>query len=294
MSVRRGFTLVELLIALSLLAIVGATIARLVTGQQRFYASVDARLAMHSRVRDGADILAIALRHAAVQGSPITLATDTAIELSTIIGVGTVCGGSGARVALAPETLANALPLTALAVSPDSLDELFVFDQHAPAQWRHARIVDVTATPASTWCGASPLLSATDVASGRVTELTVSPPVTLASGAPARLLRHVRFDVYRAGDGLLYLGYRRCPLGCTAVQPVSGPYGSAAGAIMLRYFDVTGSSLLTPVSVAALARITRVDVIVRASSARVLDLPGRGRGLARDSAVASIALRNAP
>lgn len=298
MSSRHGFTLVELLCAIVLIAIVGSTIGRLLVGQQRFYASVAERLAMRSQLRDGADVLAIALRHAAVQGTPIVAATDTSIELSSIIGAGTVCGVSGAQLDLAPESPPSGVSLTTFAVTPDSADDLLAYSvgsASSPPQWSRARIVTVTTRPASAMCATSPLLSAADVAGTRVTEITVAPPLAVTPGAPVRLLRHIRFDGYRASDGLIYLGYRRCGAsGCNAVQPVSGPYGASVRGVAFRYFDVTGAMLPAAVAAGMLSRITRIDVVLRAASHGPVDLPGVGRGIARDSTLASIGLRNAP
>lgn len=295
MTRRPAFTLIELLCAIILLGLVGTTIARLLVGQQRFYASVAERLTMRSQLRDGADLLTIALRYATVQTAPITLATDSAIQLSSLIGAATVCGASGARIDLAPEAPASGIALTTFAVTPDSADDVLVYDRGTsivPAQWRRAHIASVTSRPASALCAASPLLSAVDVASTHVVELTTVPAISVASGAPVRIIRDARFDIYHAGDGRWYLGYRRCGFGCTSVQPISGPYDAAAGAVTFRYFDTSGAALATPVT--TVARITRVDIVLRASSHGIVDLPGSGRGVARDSTIASIALRNAP
>ena len=297
MSTRRGFTLVELLCAFTPLAIVGTTIGRLLIGQQRFYASVGERVAMRSQLRDGADVLALALRHAALQQTPIVAATDTAIELSTVIGAGTACGASGAELDLAPEVPSHGIPLTTLALTPDSADEIVAYaagSAPSPSGWSRARVVAVSTRPASAACATSPLLSAIDRANGRATAITVSPPLAVAPGAPVRILRHVRFDGYRAGDGRIYLGYRRCGNGCNTVQPVAGPYGTSLRDVQFRYFDVTGAALSAPVFGPALSRITRVDVVLRAASLGVVDLPGVGRGVAHDSTLVSIGLRNAP
>lgn len=296
-SPRAGFTLVELLFALLLVGIVGGTIARLVVAQQRFYASVEERLAMRARLRDGADLLSLALRHAAVQGMPIALATDTAVEIGTIIGAGTTCGASGASIDLTPDVPVTGRAITSFATLPDTTDDVLVYDRGAPSsapRWLRARIVDVTTRPASALCARSPLVSVADVASGRVTELVTVPTIAAPPGAPVRIVRRARFDVYRASDGKFYLGYRTCGSGCTGVQPAAGPYGTTASAVMLRYFDVAGTLLPTPLGPTSLARVVRVDVTLHATSGGVIDLPGRGRGVARDSVVASIALRNAP
>lgn len=292
-----GFTLIELLVALIVVGGIGATIARLVVGQQRFYASVDERLAMRERLRDGADVVTIALRHAAVQGMATTLAADSAIELATMIGTGTVCGTSGTRIDLTPELPVSGRALTSLAVTPDTTDEVLAYDVGTPsggARWVRARITGVTTRAASALCAASPVVSVADVASGRVTELSTAPAIAVSAGAPVRIIRRARLDAYRGSDGLVYLGYRICEVGCAGVQPVAGPYGSSLSAISLRYFDVAGTALPTPLLPASIARVTRVDVVLRATSHFAVDLPGRGRGVAHDSVVASIALRNAP
>lgn len=300
MTLRRGFTLVELLCALVLLSIVGTTITRLLVGQQRFYASLDERLGMRAQLRDGADLVSAALRFAAVQGAPITLATDTAIELSTTIGAATVCAATGGRIDLTPEAPLTGGALTSFAVTPDSADEVLVYDTgsaSSPPRWLRARILSIATRPASAACGTSPLINAVDVATAAVPELTVSPSIIIAPGAPVRIVRRARFDLYRGGDGLRYLGYRRCGLGCTTVQPISGPFSAplhTAGALTFRYFGVEGAALPTPVAPAALARITRVEIALRAASRGVVELPGSGRAVARDSIVATATLRNAP
>lgn len=297
MSARRAFTLVELLCALTLLAIVGTTIGRLLIGQQRFYASVGERLAMRSQLRDGADVLTIALRHAALQQTPIVAATDTAVELSSVIGAGTVCGVSGAEVDLAPEAPASGIALTTLAVTLDTADEVIAYiTGGAPSSsgWARARIVGVATHPASAVCATSQLLGAIDRVSARATGITVAPPLAVAPGTPVRILRHVRIDGYRASDGMIYVGYRRCGAGCNSVQPVSGPYGVNVRDVEFRYFDVTGAALPAPVSGVALSRITRIDVVLRAASRGAVDLPGLGRAVAHDSTLVSIGLRNAP
>lgn len=297
-TARRGFTLVELLSALVLLSIVGTAIARLLAGQQRFYASLDERLGMRAQLRDGADLLTTALRFAAVQGAPIALATDTAIELSTTIGTATACASTENRIDLTPEAPLSGVALTSFAITPDSADDILVYDAGSvtsPPRWIRAQIMSIAMRAVRVACAASPLINATDAASAMLPELTLSAPIIVAPGAPVRVLRRARFDLYRAGDGFWYLGYRRCGLGCTTVQPISGPFSAPFGppGAAFRYFDAYGAALSAPVAPAELARITRVDVSLRAASRGVVDLPGHGRALARDSILVTATLRNA-
>jgi prepilin-type N-terminal cleavage/methylation domain-containing protein len=298
-TVRRGVTLVELLSVLVLLAIVGGAIGRLLVRQQRFYVALHERLALRSQLRDGVDLLTVALRYAAVQGAPIDFASDTAVELSSVIGAGTVCAASGAVIHLTPEATASGAALTSFATTPDTADDVLVFHTAgatASAGWSRARVATVGSHPVGGVCGGSPLVSPVDVAAAaRSTELTLAPATPALPGAPVRVVRHARFSVYRASDGLWYLGYRRCAPACNGIQPVSGPYApGTVPPLTLRYADASGATLPTPLDSSARSRITRVDLVLRARSRGIIDLPGFGRGIARDSALATVALRNAP
>lgn len=301
MRSRRGVMLLELMLALVSGAIVIAAIVGVVVRAERFHASVEARMRMRSQLRAGGDIIAASSRFGAAQGAPVALATDTAVELSTVIGAATTCAPPAVgRVALVPDSLASGATLTSMVTTPDSADDVLVWHVATSAQptagWDHARIAAVAVRSTAAVCPIGSLVSAADVA-GRVPalELTVSPAIDAGMGAPVRFLRRARFSVYRASDGLWYLGYRRCPGGaCGAIQPVSGPYAAAGAAPMtLRYFDL-GGALATPVAATRLGGITRIDVVLRARSGGVIDLPGVGRGAGHDSVVVSIAPRNAP
>lgn len=296
---RRGVTLVEMLAVLALLAIVGGAVGRLLLRQQRFYSALHERLAMRSQLRDGIDLLAVALRYAAVQGEPFTFASDTAVEFSSIIGAGTVCAASGANIDLTPEPAASAAGLTSFATTPDTADAVLVYHAASATSssgWSRAGVGSVGSRPVGAVCGGSALLSPVDLATAvRSTELTLAPATPALPGTPVRVVRRGRFSIYRAGDGLWYLGYRRCAPACNGIQPVSGPY--APGTIpplALRYAGANGTTLPTPLDSVARSRITRVDLVLRARSRGIVDLPGFGRGIARDSALATVALRNAP
>lgn len=302
---RRGVMLLELMLALVSGAIAIAATVGVVVRAERFHASVEDRLRMRSQLRAGADIIAASSRFSAAHDAPIALATDTAVELSTTIGAATTCAPAAAgHVALVPDSLVTGAAVTSMVATPDSADDVLAWRVASSAQpiggWDRARIVAVASRSAGAVCPIGPLVSAADVAGhAQALEFTVAPAINAGAGAPVRIVRRARFSVYRASDGLWYLGYRRCASGaCGAIQPVSGPYAAASAApsaapMTLRYFDLSGA-IAMPVAVSRLGGITRIDVVLRARSGSVIDLPGAGRGFARDSVVVSIAPRNAP
>jgi hypothetical protein len=293
--------LLELMLALVSGAIVIAAAVGVIVRAERFHAGVEERIRMSSRLRAGGDVLAASLRYGAMEGAPISLATDTAVELATVIGAATTCAPAAAgRVALVPDSLASGAALTGTVATPDSADDVLVWHVASSAQptagWDRARVVSVSVRAAGSVCPIGPLVSVADIASrAQAFDLTVAPAIGANAGAPVRIVRQARFSVYRASDGLWYLGYRRCPGGqCGTIQPVSGPYAGSGGApVTLRYFDLAGA-IATPVALARLGGITRVDAVLRSRSASAIDLPGVGRGVARDSVVVTIAPRNAP
>ena len=63
---KRGFSLVELLVVLTMLALVGGTIGSLVLRQQRFYRGASELLRAREGVRDAIDVLATDIRGIAV------------------------------------------------------------------------------------------------------------------------------------------------------------------------------------------------------------------------------------
>ena len=97
-------------------------------------------------------------------------------------------------------------------------------------------------------------------------------PPTIGPGAFVRVLRRVRYRLYRAGTGEWYLGYTEWDgTAFGVVQPVSGPFASysqraGASGLALRYLDDAGAQLTLAEDA---GRIARVEVVARS-------LPGNG------------------
>jgi type II secretory pathway pseudopilin PulG len=301
-SFRKAFTLVELLIALTLAMFAGGLALSLLARQQRLYRSLDDMLDVREHLRDASDILAASLRTASPTGDTIRLATDTAIELFSTIGASMLCSApSGQHILLPPDTLANGNVLTAWLSTPDTGDYALVFRdstmQYPTPGWERFRIMDVTTLPVASLCPpSSHLTTQADInanAHAYQVMLTTSPSTYIRAGAPVRFVRRARYSVYQASDHKWYLGYRRCNAVdgiCGIVQPVSGPYQNRGGApITFRYYRSDGTELL---SSGPTTQIARVDIIVRGESMNPLQIPGFSRVLLSDSAITTIAFRN--
>jgi hypothetical protein len=140
---------------------------------------------------------------------------------------------------------------------------------------------------------AAGLLSAADVAgSGTSYQIAFAPTVSIdiGRGAPVRIVRHVRYSVYRAGDDEWYLGYHLCDAACLGVQPVSGPYNGDDGPpITFHYFKHDGSPLI---SSSPTTDVGRVEIMLRASYRQPFRLPGTATAISADSMITSVTLRN--
>jgi hypothetical protein len=267
-----------------------------VVRHRRTLDAVSALLDVRARLRDGSDILVADLRGSSPVGDSLLFVSDTALEFFSAIGTSTVCASSAPnQIVLPPDTLASGRILSSWVAGPDTGDDVLVLvDSSSGARWRRARITSFRTVATSIGCPASAgLLSASDVVgSGRSYEATFDPWVSLAAqrGAPVRIVRRVRYSVYRGGDGKWYLGYRRCSGGCTAIQPVSGPYESISGPPMsFSYYTGTGAPFTGG---GPTAEVARVEIVSRASSTRQVRLPGMAAQPIRDSAIAVITLRN--
>lgn len=295
---RRAATLVELIMGIAVMMVVTTLAVSHVTRHQRAYSAITAALDLRSRLRDGSDILAADLRGSSPAGDSLLVTSDTAVEFFSAIGTSTLCATpSPNTITLPPDSLSSGRTLSSWVASPEAGDDVAIFADSAPpgiSGWQRARIQSVSLVATSLGCPASVgLLSASDAAVvGHGYQITFAPGVSVAAtrGAPVRIVRHVRYSVYRAGDGKWYLGYRRCIATCAAIQPVSGPYESPRGPpISFRYFRRDG----VPISgIGPTADVGRVDLIFRASYAPPFRLPGMATAITGDSIVTTVALRN--
>ncbi len=257
MTPRRGSSLIEVLVALPIIALIGVIAVQLLLSVHRQVIRDDGTLGATRELRQGAFILASELR--GVRSRDVFVWSDTSIEFDATVGTGVVCAAPPGAATLdlvdddgatAAAVATDADPLAAIWNQPPQAGDritLWLAEPH-PASTHSAdtlrRVVrTLHALTAGSHCAGSPLLasSATTIR----LQLADSTTSAVAVGTPARITRRTRYSLYRAGDGDWFLGRRTMGVtGWDVIQPVAGPLlsASALGLRMLVY-DAAGTLL---------------------------------------------------
>lgn len=220
---RRGASLVELLVALGLSAIVLAAAHRAVRYEGR-----DAAAFRTMRHQEGAGeevvsvLLALGrhLRHLAPRG-------DTALAAEYRVLVGVACRVGDGFLVLAPGGSREALTFLNEAPRPGDLLERYVpgTDTLSDGGWVVGRITAVTTLPAVEGCGMERRFlpsEVTDATALRLDHDSVAMPGGL--GIPIEVYRTGRLVSYESGTAGWVVGWRTCrSSGCDPVQPIVGP-----------------------------------------------------------------------
>jgi hypothetical protein len=267
LSARRGTTLAELVVAFTLLSVISALAAAVLVGAERRLRAVSEASGAAHTVRDGAALLAGEIGG----GDSIVVRGDTAVELLALIGQSALCARAAAWLVLPPSVTSAGQAFTLWRSPPSAGDVAAAFDTSAN-QWRYRRVDAVSAPTDGGGCvPASYLITVADSAARTpVTRLVLADsfPPTVGVGAPVRLLRRVRWTLYRGGDGQWALGQRSCDpvTGCGTAQPAAGPFASARD-----------SGLVIRIENDALTVRLRAQVGDGSSTDRTLRLPLRNR-----------------
>ena len=300
MSTRRGFTLVELAVALVLGLMVGGLVHRMLFSGQRLARAQTERMALQENVRVAALVLAgelgglgsddVTPEASAALGYPAAVRSDLlAIEPGAVTylagrGEGRVCGvapGSPPAIVVARSSWESLR-------APRATDSLLVFAENDPATgsddaWIHLGIVSVGAGS----CPGGEVGIAFQVAAPPPLDPAVLARVT--PGSPARLAEVMQMRYYRSG-GKSWFGMRSVSTG-EAITPVAGPLADSTGGVRgltLVYRDAADAPTSSPASVRA----------IEIALVGVTDQPVHGRDMRRPlvdtfALTTRVALRNA-
>ena len=260
---RAGVTLVELLVALTLAAVVLGSATSVLLRQQRTAAALGSSVATDAQLRIATGALAaeLAVLSASVGDLVAGEASDTSLQLRSLVARGVACD-DGAGVTIVADDVDE--PNRALdGVLPRVGDSLWWYPGDSTGRWRSARISSSDSVTAPCPLTSAPLRPARRLGIGEAD--------SVPSGAPLRITRPVRYAFYRSGDGSWQLGVREwidATARFAAPQPVAGPFVMRADASRtgFRYFDSAGDELpIGPagVDVTRVARI-RLTVLVAA------------------------------
>lgn len=227
---RRGVTLIELIIAITMFALIGGMLVSVLLRQQRFQRALADVADSRGRMRDIATIIPTDLRGTSSVGGDLLSIDLTAMQFRAAIGSSALCSYAGPNVIeLPPKVLSSGNTITSWINPPQPGDVVFMYNDGAAAgnaddTWSQFTITDTTSAVDATWCSAASGLTQVADAGQRKYRVTVSPtpdPARIRIGAPMRFAREVRYSLYSASDANWYVGYETCtPSG---VAGVAGP-----------------------------------------------------------------------
>lgn len=216
---RRGFTLIEIMIAVTLLGIIGSILTAVLVRQQRFHRAVAQVTDARSRMRDIATILPTDLRSISTAGRDILGISDTSIQFRAFVGSAIVCNyATATAIELPPQELASGNVLASWINPPQPNDYAYLYDGGTEAgnqddSWGVFTVSDTTSEANSTWCPTTKGFTTAADNNARRYKITVSVAPNQARvilGSPIRFAREVRYSVYQASDNNWYIGFQSC------------------------------------------------------------------------------------
>lgn len=288
---RAGFTMIELLIVVSLLGIIGTMLTTIMVRQQRFHRAVTNVTDARARMRDIATIMPTDLRSISTAGRDLLAISDTSMQFRAFVGTSIVCRFASATIIeLPPKVLASKNVFSAWINPPAPNDIAYVYDEgtlggNVDDSWQPYVITDTVSSTNSTWCPTTTTpayTTAADNAARRYRITLASAPVAaqVKTGAPIRFAREVRYSIYQAGDNQWYVGYQRCTPhatygqvgNCGSREILAGPVKAATGdtltsGLYFVYYNKAGTRLT---ALANTDTIASVGIGIRTTSESLL------------------------
>ena len=293
--VRRGFSLVELLVAMVVAGVVLALLTLTGLRQQRLIADLFDDAALSGQLREASALLPTDLRVLGSAAGDLREARDTALEARGTIASAVVCDTARGSVVLAAGT-DSADTYTSYATSIQPGDTAWLYQSvNGNESWVPRAINSVAATAAGRCAPIGPLLRA-EVAARARTAITLDSAVDAAViGRPLRVTRSLRLSRYRSSDGTWNLGERDWNPSTqrfNSIQPLAGPFlpANTAG-LTFEYLDSNRAAIPTPLAdpraAAAIAFTLRGET---RHAVRALGATQQGRRV--DTARVVVLLRN--
>jgi prepilin-type N-terminal cleavage/methylation domain-containing protein len=276
MTQRRGFTLVEVLVALVIMGVVTGAIYRLLNTSQRISLAQAEQVSLQSNVRTGSLVVPNELRElntvlaGAADQNDVTDADPDGVTYRAMRGLGFVCQAPGANdLRLAQSSW------TGLRAPDATRDSLYLFidddvDEDDDDAWLQLDITDVDFQANA--CGAT---------AGYV--LTVAAPPAVPLNTPVRVFELMRLELY-ADEGQWWLGARSVKSE-PDLQPVLGPMTDDG--FDLDYLDAAGVETADKTAIKSIRLTVRglTDDAVRAGGSGTMGHP-------EEALVTQVLLRN--
>ena len=291
---RRGFTMLELLVALVLLGLVSAAIYRVLVNNQRLYTAQTQRIDLSQNIRAASTILPAEFRELDAFDGDIAAMTATSIDIRAMRWLSFVCvppildgNPAGRQMIIRGNGVGTPMFFGSRYIN-ENRDSLLIYldgnqttrldDYFVPAR--------LPSTPGNQQCpavGAIPAQPGTRVLFDGNFLPGTNVPGAITVGAPVRGFERVRYALYQpSGDTSWYIGFQ--PAG-QSMQPLVGPV--LANGLTFQYFNAAGAVT------AIRTQVARIDITVRARTSQAVRAGGQApRSAIVDSITTSVALRN--
>lgn len=309
---RLGVTLIELIIALTLFALIGGMLVSVLLRQQRFQRALADVADSRGRMRDIATIIPTDLRGTSSVGGDLMSIDLTSMQFRAAIGSSALCSYANANVIeLPPKVLVSGNAITSWINPPQPGDVVFIYNDgtlagNADDTWSEFRITDTTSAVNAAWCPAASGLTQVADAGQRRYRVTVTPnpdPVRIRIGAPIRFAREVRYSLYAGSDAKWYVGYQTCtPSGvagvagaCANREVLAGPVRAAStdtltSGLYFLYYRQDGTRIT---SAAQASQVAHLGIGLRTTPLSLRDaMKLGGTMVGRDSLRLTVGIRN--
>jgi prepilin-type N-terminal cleavage/methylation domain-containing protein len=288
---RRGFSLVELLIAMVLLAIVVTGLYRALMTNQRVYQQQTQVIGLQQNMRAAAAILPQELRELDATGGDIYAMTATSLSIRANRWTAVMCtppatglGGLVGPQQMAATMIIRGQPFFGRGINV-ARDSMFIRYEGDDGTRRDDGYV--LARPTVTAAAVCPVTSGGGAGTLVTMNLdfrgNVNFPTSIVNGDPVHGFEPVTYSLYQpTAGGDWYVGDSTA----NGQQPLIGPV--LANGLSFAYYDSTGVVTAVP------TRVARVDITLRAQTAQQIRARSGSNSLVRmvDSVLTSVALRN--
>jgi prepilin-type N-terminal cleavage/methylation domain-containing protein len=280
---RRGYTIVEMLVALALLGVVSGGIYQVLVTNQRTYLAQTQRIDLQQNIRAAVTILPAEIREMDATDGDIHEMTATSLKMRAMRQLAVMCeapplggglGGIGMTIRQDPF-----MALRDFNVETDSLLIFYEGDEgtRGDDSWVPARLTGISNQNCPDGSPGRRITMNPSFIAGQMNQVGA-----IQAGAPVRGFEVVTYGLYQAADGRWYLGQTR---GATT-QPLIGPLTGSNG-VTFTYYDSTGAVTAVPTQVAS------IGIQLRGQTAsRIRDAASAGVAYRTDSVVTRVALRN--
>lgn len=291
---RRGFTILELLVALVLLGLVSTAIYRVLVNNQRLYMAQTQRIDLSQNIRAANTILSAEFRELDAFDGDITSMGPDSLVIRGMRWLSFICvppalagNNAGNQMIIRGRQVGDPMFFGSRYIDETSDSLLIYLDGNQTTRLDDYFVAArLAATPGNQQCpavGAIPALPGTRIVfdGNFIPGTNVAGAITV--GAPVRGFERVKYRIYQSpGDTSWYIGFQ--PAG-HSMQPLIGPVLS--NGLTFQYFNAAG------VVTAVRTQVARIDVTVRARTTGQVRVGGSApRRAIVDSITFSVALRN--